>query len=190
MHVSRQPNSGYKALTFFFTFERLGDCCGLIKAFGEGWLRQRMGLNERTIRWRRSRQRAWARDRPWLCVRWERECESVRGCARERVRGCARDGCARERVRVRQYRVICEALKFEFSLLKLEFLRLGFTLVNRVSDTRDLRVQIHVDTPRGLCPHQERKPSLRGSILGLEIEPLRLELLIIYIVSNPSLLTK
>ena len=56
------------------------------------------------------------------------------------MRGCARDGCARERVRVRQYRVICEALKFEFSLLKLEFLRLGFTLVNRVSDTRDLRV--------------------------------------------------
>ena len=124
MHVSRQPNSGYKALTFFFTFERLGDCCGLIKAccglikaFGEGWLRQRMGLNERTIRWRRSRQRAWVRDRPWLCVRWERECESVRGCAR--------DGCARERVRVRQYRVICEALKFEFSLFK-----------TRVSETR------------------------------------------------------
>ena len=30
--------------------------------------------------------------------------------------------------------------------LKLEFLRLGFTLVNRVSDTRDLRVQ----NPRGV----------------------------------------
>ena len=49
----------------------------------------------------------------------------MRGCARERVRGCARDGCARERVRVRQYRVICKALKFEFSLFK-----------TRVSETR------------------------------------------------------
>ena len=49
----------------------------------------------------------------------------MRGCARD---GCARErvrGCARERVRVRQYRVICEALKFEFSLFK-----------TRVSETR------------------------------------------------------
>ena len=183
---------GTKQLTFFFTFERLGDCCGLIKAccglikaFGEGWLRQRLGLTERT-NVMEEKQAASVSERASLTLcevrAWMWECESVRGCARERVRGCARDGCARERVRVRQYRVICKALKFEFSLFK-----------TRVSETRFyfskpslrhsrstwaettwrvhvelefLTLEFHVDTPRGFCPHQERKPSLRGLILG------------------------
>ena len=90
--------------------------------------------------------------------------------------------------------------------LKLEFLRLGFTfskpsLKNSRStwpnstwlvhvELESLKLEFHVDKPHGIRPLDRQKPSLRGSILGLEIEPLRLELLIIYIVSNPSLLTK
>ena len=46
---------------------------------------------------------------------------------------------------------VSEVLFLNLAYLKLEFLRLGFTLVNRVSETRDLRGQI----PRGIWPHQE-----------------------------------
>ena len=75
--TTKQWTVGTKQLTFFFSFERprrLKACCGLIKAFGEGWLRQRVRLIERTMRWR-SR---WV---TWISV-WEGETvsESVRVC--------------------------------------------------------------------------------------------------------------
>ena len=90
--------------------------------------------------------------------------------------------------------------------LKLEFLRLGFTfskpsLRNSRStwpnstwlvhmELESLKLEFHVDKPRGIRPLDRQKPSLRGSILGLEIEPLRLELLLMHIVSKPGQLTE
>ena len=79
--ATKQWTVGTKQLTFFFSFERprrLKACCGLIKAFGEGWLRQRVRLTERTMRWRSRWVRAWV---TWISV-WEGETvsESVRVC--------------------------------------------------------------------------------------------------------------
>ena len=124
---------GTKQLTFFFSFERprrlkaccglIKACCGLIKAFGEGWLRQRVSLTERTMRWRSRWVRAWVTWR-LICVRWERES----------VRVCVRLLCVREKVRVRvsesadwfvwgEWGVI-----FEFTFFEIEYQTLGFTL--------------------------------------------------------------
>ena len=91
-------------------------------------------------------------------------------------------------------------------LLEIESLRLGFSfskpsLRDSISTWQNstwrvhvelefLRLEFHVDTPRGIRPLDRQKPSLRGSILGLEIEPLRLELLLMHIVSKPAQLTE
>ena len=56
---------------------------------------------------------------------------------------------------------------------------------NRVS----LRLDFHVDMPRVIWPDQNRKLSLKDSILRPKIEPLRLEMLVSYNVYKRSLLT-
>ena len=68
-------------------------------------------------------------------------------------------------------------------LLEIEFLRLGFTfskpsLRDSISKWQNstwcahvelefLKLEFHVDTPRGIWPLNRQKPSLRDSILGL-----------------------
>ena len=88
----------------------------------------------------------------------------MRGCARERVRGCARDGCARERVRVRQYRVICKALKFEFSLFK-----------TRVSETRFYFSKPSLRHTRSTCADPRGVSTWIVPTSGKETEPQRLD---------------
>ena len=101
---------------------------------------------------------------------------------------------------------IGESVKFKIFLLEIECLRLGFTfskpsLRDSISKWQNstwcahvelefLRLEFHVDTPRGIRPLDRQKPSLRGSSLGLEIEPLRRELLLMHIVSKPGQLTE
>ena len=151
---------GTKQLTFFFSFERLGDCCGLIKAFGEGWLRQRVGMTERTMRWTDLCEVSDLETD--LCEVRAWECESVHGSAL-----CEREGegegqweCRLICVRVRS-----EALFFNLAYLKLKFLKLGFTFSK--PSLRDLRStwpnstwHVHVESDH----IRRQKPSLKGSI--------------------------
>ena len=68
-----------------------------------------------------------------------------------------------------------EALFLNLAYLKLEFLRLGFTFSK--PSLRDSRSMWYVESDH----IRRQKP---------RIEPLRLELLIIYILSKPNLLAK
>ena len=117
--TTKQWTVGTKQLTFFFSFERprrlkaccdlIKACCGLIKAFGEGWLRQRVRLTKRTMRWRSRWVRAWV---TWISV-WEGE------TVNERVRVCVCFVWGRGWVRVQTD--LCEVSEALF--LKIPYLK-------------------------------------------------------------------
>ena len=145
-------------------------------------------------------------DRWWRSEWGEREVRwSVRG--RERVMVCVA-----ETVSVWQKQWVRESLlvKFENILFETESVRLGFQIWNRVSHTRFPRFQPEVQVeatsksslkysiftwrppgpPATSGLMKTSKPSLKDSIYGFKIEPLRLEMLVSSIVYKLDLLTK
>ena len=141
MHVSRQPNSGYKATHLFLYFWETWRLLWLDQSFwrrltetetGPDWENNEM--EEKQV----ASVRAWVRASLTLCEVRAWECESVRVCVGVWERGW---GWGWGSESTDWFVWESEALFLNLVYLKLEFLRLGFTLVNRVLETRDLRGQ-------------------------------------------------